>query len=113
MSGTENLANEAQAQLIGLPEFVTQAGSGPSLLGNNTNLFNSVKVGVTVVLGEAQTSLGELMNLKPGATLKVDRTVNCPVDLLVNGNIVARGQLVAVDDNFGVCITEIAPASKV
>jgi len=40
--------------------------------------------------------------------LKVDRMVDAPVDVVINGNVVARGQLVVVDDNFGVCVTEIA-----
>ncbi len=104
--------SSTQAQLVGLPEMPPATPAGPALLGGNMNMLDSVKVGLTVVLGEAQTSIGELMHLQQGATLKVDRHVDSPVDLIVNGNIVARGQLVAIDDNFGVRITEIAPTSK-
>ncbi|MBI3229335.1 MAG: FliM/FliN family flagellar motor switch protein [Burkholderiales bacterium] len=108
----ESAENQVQAQLIGLPELQPQKTSGPALLGGNTALLDGVKVNLSVVLGSAQTSLGELMQLQEAAVLKVDRTVDSPVDLVLNGNVVARGQLVAVDEHFGVRITEIAQSSK-
>jgi flagellar motor switch protein FliN/FliY len=51
--------------------------------------------------------LGELMRLGPGAVLDLDRRVDAPVDLLVNGRLIARGEIVAVDERFGVRITEV------
>lgn len=110
MSTTPN-EEVQQTQLIGLPELQPQTPTGPALLGN-TKLLDGVKVALSVVVGEAQTTLGELMSLKEAAILKVDRRVDYPVDLIVNGNVVARGQLVVVDDHFGVRITEIAQASQ-
>lgn len=95
-------------QIIELSEFQAQAPTGSPVLGGNMSLLQGVKVNLTVVVGEARTTLGELMELKEAAVLKIDRPVDCPVDVLVEGNVVARGQLVVVDDNFGVRITEIA-----
>jgi flagellar motor switch protein FliN/FliY len=52
------------------------------------------------------------MGLRESSVLKIDRGVDMPVDVVVNGSVVARGQLVVVDDNFGVRISEIAQAAK-
>lgn len=106
MNSNETLT--PQAQLIGLPELGDAVVSGQALLGANPALLDSVKVGLGVVVGEAETTLGELMALKEGAVLKTGRQVDLPVDVVINGNVVARGQLVAVDDHFGVRITEVA-----
>lgn len=100
-----------QAQLIALPELPEVNPTGPALLGN-TKLLDSVKVALSVTVGQAETTLGELMSLKEASILKLDRPVDCPVDLLVNGNVVARGQLVVVDEHFGVRITEIAASQN-
>jgi flagellar motor switch protein FliN/FliY len=97
-----------EAQGIELPPLAQNAGSGPALLGNSVTLLNGVSVRLSVVVGEAVTTLGELMALREASVLKVDRPVDAAVDVLVNGKVVARGQLVAVDDNFGVRITEVA-----
>jgi flagellar motor switch protein FliN/FliY len=91
-----------------LPELQPGAPLGPELVGAHTGLLDSVKVSLSVMLGETHLTLGELMSLKEAAVLKVDRMVDAPVDVVINGNVVARGQLVVVDDNFGVRVTEIA-----
>lgn len=100
------------AQIIELAELTTQPPVGVNVLAGNLNLLQGVKVNMTVVVGEANTTLGELMNLKEQSVLKIDRPVNQPIDITVNGNVVARGQLVVVDDNFGVRITEIAAVAQ-
>ena len=51
--------------------------------------------------------LGELLKLGPGSVLDLDRRADGPVDLLVNGRLIARGEIVAVDERYGVRITEV------
>lgn len=97
-----------QTQPVGLPELAPRPPVGPALMGAHGGLLDSVKVSLTVLLGETHITLGELMSLKEAAVLKVDRLVDAPVDVVINGNVVARGQLVVVDDHFGVRVTEIA-----
>jgi flagellar motor switch protein FliN/FliY len=99
-------------QLVELSEFSTQAHPGANVLGGQLGLLAGVKVRLNVVVGHVQTTLGEMMSLKESTILKVDRPVDSPVDVLVDGNVVARGQLVVVDDNFGVRITEIAAVAN-
>lgn len=112
-SNTSNSAPTAVAtQHIELPELETRAASGPSLLSSSSALLDSIGVSVSVVVGQAHTTVGHLMSLKEADILKIERGVDQPVDIIVNGNLVARGQLVVVDDSFGVRVTEVALSSK-
>lgn len=98
---------KSSPQVIELPELHPAGGEGPSILSGNLDVIQNVKVKLSIRVGEAVVSVGELMQMKEDHLLKLDTTVDAPVDVLLEGNIVARGQLVAVDDNFGVRITEL------
>ena len=67
-----------------------------------------VPVRVTVQIGRTRMSLGELIELKPGALLALDREAHEPADILVNGKLVARGEVVTIDNTYGVRITDLA-----
>jgi len=66
-----------------------------------------VEMGVTAELGRSQMTVRELLSITPGAVIDLDRSVGTPVDLLVNGTAIARGEVVIVDEEFGIRITEI------
>jgi flagellar motor switch protein FliN/FliY len=67
-----------------------------------------VPVRVTVQIGRARLSLGELVALGPGALIPLDREAHEPADILVNGKVVARGEVVTIDNAYGVRITNLA-----
>lgn len=69
--------------------------------------IHQVKATLQVYLGSATLTVGELMSATKNQVLVLDRTVGQPVDLLLEGQVVARGQLVALDDHFAVRITEL------
>lgn len=71
-------------------------------------MISSIETEVSVVLGRARIPIRDVLALGPGAILELDRKPNEPVDVLVNGTLVARGEVVVVDEEFGVRITEIA-----
>lgn len=98
----------AQTQIIELAEFQQHGGTGPSLLNGNLKLLDSVPVTLSVAVGQVETTVGELLALSEASVLKIDRRADTPIDVILNGNVVARGQLVAVDDHFGIRITEVA-----
>lgn len=108
---TKQYESSGQTQVIELTEIHAQSPAGPTLLAGRLGLLHDVKVTLNVVVGGIDTTLGELMHLQEASVLKLDRQVDQPVDILVNGNVVARGQLVVVDDQFGVRITEISTAA--
>ena len=75
--------------------------------GRNLDLLMNVSLAVSAELGRRTLRLGELLRLGAGAVLELDRRIDAPVDLLVNGRLIARGEIVAVDERFGVRITEV------
>jgi flagellar motor switch protein FliN/FliY len=76
----------------------------------NLNAILSIPVTVQVVLGSASLPVASLMKLARGAVISLDQRVGDPVDIVVNGKVVARGEIVVVDDatqRFGVSLLEI------
>jgi flagellar motor switch protein FliN/FliY len=70
-------------------------------------LLANVDTEVTVVVGRARLPIRDLLTLVPGAVIELDRKPSDPVEVLVNGSLIARGEVVVVDGEFGVRITEI------
>ena len=72
-----------------------------------TGLFADLPVKVSVELGRSTISLKEIFELSEGSIVELDRLVGEPLDLVVNGQIVAQGEVVAIDNNFGLRIKSI------
>ena len=70
-------------------------------------LLHGVVMDVTVELGRTRMSVRDLLDLTPGTVLELDRAAGSPADLLVNGRLIARGEVVVVDEDFGLRVTEI------
>jgi flagellar motor switch protein FliN/FliY len=71
-----------------------------------------VPVKVSAVLGRSRMAVGDLLKLGPGAVLELDRKVGEAIDLYVNNRLVARGEVVLVEDKLGVTMTEIIKAER-
>lgn len=80
-----------------------------SVVGNSRGIemLHGVDMEVTVEIGRARMTVRELLDLAPGAVLELDRAAGSPADLLVNGRLIARGEVVVIDEDFGLRITEI------
>ncbi|MGB8885551.1 MAG: flagellar motor switch protein FliN [Candidatus Korobacteraceae bacterium] len=74
----------------------------------NLELLMDVELGVILRFGSRQTTLHEVLDLTTGAVLELDREIQEPVDLMLNGRIIARGEVVVVDGNYGLRVTEVA-----
>lgn len=98
-------ATEAVAiQARELEELSAEGASGdPMGLGH----LLDVLVKVTVQVGRARLSLRELVDLAPGSLVTLDRKAHEPADILVNGKVVARGEVVTIGDAYGVRITSV------
>ena len=64
-------------------------------------------MGVTVELGRAKLSVAEILSLTIGSVIELDRLAGSPVDVLVNGTLIARGEVVVIDEEFGVRVSEV------
>ena len=71
-----------------------------------------VPVQVSAVLGRARMDVGELLKLGPGAVLELDRKVGEAIDIYINNRLVARGEVVLVEEKLGVTMTEIIKAER-
>jgi flagellar motor switch protein FliN/FliY len=71
------------------------------------SLLHDVEMGVTAELGRRRMTVRDLLSLTPGAVIELDRAAGSPVDVLVNGTLIARGEVVVIDEEFGIRISEI------
>lgn len=69
--------------------------------------FLDLPLVVEVVVGSTTLTLGEILNLGPGSVVELNNMIDEPVDIKVNGKLVAKGEIVVVEDKFGVKITDI------
>jgi flagellar motor switch protein FliN/FliY len=94
------------------PVSFGQLGPGArSDTARNLDLLLDVEIPVAVEVGRAQMSLDEVLRLVPGSVIALDKKAEDPVDLRVNGKLVARGEVVLVDDTYGLRITQIVDAA--
>jgi flagellar motor switch protein FliN len=77
------------------------------LTGGRLDLLRGVEMQATVELGRARLTLNDLLNLRDGAVIELDRAAGEAADLSVNGRLIARGEIVVVDENYALRITEI------
>ena len=73
----------------------------------NLELLLDVPVDLSVELGSCQMPMREVLQLAPGTVVQLDKIADSPVDLFVNKKLIARGEVVVVEDQFGIKITEI------
>lgn len=71
-----------------------------------------VPVRVQAVLGRARMPIGELLRLSAGMVIELDRRVGEPVDIFVNDRLIARGEVVLIDDALGITLTEIVQSER-
>jgi len=75
-------------------------------------VIQSVPIEVSVVLGETKTTVEQLLKMGKGAVIELERKVGDPVDLYVNERLVAKGEVVVVEDKIGITMTEIIKNDK-
>jgi|GEM_PF-947942 len=71
------------------------------------DVFSNIPVNLSVELGRSQISLKEVFELSEGSIIELERLVGEPLDLVVNGQVIAQGEVVAIDNNYGLRITHI------
>ncbi|MEW6476515.1 MAG: flagellar motor switch protein FliN [Actinomycetota bacterium] len=76
-------------------------------LSGPIELLHEVEMGVTVELGRTRMLVRDILDLSPGSVIELDRAAGAPIDVLVNGTLIARGEVVVIDEEFGIRITEV------
>ena len=102
-------------QPMGMPGVNVQSASFQTFNGDmnamqsqeNIGLIRDVPLEVTVELGRTSKSISDILDFAPGTIIELDKIAGEPVDVLVNGKLVAKGEVVVIEENFGVRVTEI------
>lgn len=94
---------------VQMPDFAGQIPSVNPLGedGSNINLIMNVPLSISVELGKTKKKIRDIMEFSQGTVLELEKQAGAPVDIVVNGQLIARGDVVVIEDNFGVRITEI------
>jgi flagellar motor switch protein FliN len=77
----------------------------------NLNLVLDVPVNLTIELGSCQLPMKEVLQLNIGSVVQLDKLADAPVELSINGKLIAHGEVVVIEDRFGVKITEVIGAA--
>jgi flagellar motor switch protein FliN/FliY len=78
----------------------------------NTDVLQNIPVTLAIEVGRAQIKIRDLMRLTQGSVVELDRIAGEPLDLLVNNTVVAQGEVVLVNDRYGIRLTRVVPASE-
>ena len=76
------------------------------------DMIMDIPVAVTVELGRAKISIRELLSIAPGSVVELDSLAGTPLNMLVNGCLIARGEVVVVDERFGIRLTDITSPNE-
>ena len=105
---------EPEATLTAAPapvathEFAPLAApSFGNAVAQSLDMLHDVEMAVTVELGRTRMTVREILTLAPGTVVELDRAAGAPVDVVVNGTLIARGEVVVIDEEFGIRVTEI------
>lgn len=107
--GTYARAGERQIQSVDFAEFEPSPPADAEV--KNLSLLLDVPLQVTVELGRTKRSVQEILSLSSGSIIELDKLAGEPVDILVNNKLIAKGEVVVIDENFGVRVTDIISQS--
>ena len=82
-------------------------GAAPAADGGDLARLHAVPVELAVEIGRTRMTIGDTLGLGPGSIITLNRMAGEPVDLLVNGRPIARGEVVVIDEEFGLRVTEV------
>ena len=94
------------------PAFAPLPGNGQGGDLSQIDLLLDISLQVTVELGRARMKIAEILALRNGSVIELDRLAGEPADILVNGTLIAKGEVVVVDEKFGVRVIEVVSRAK-
>jgi flagellar motor switch protein FliN len=113
VAGTREATDAAAPAEPAVAAVAAAAALGTVLAGRTgLDLLHDVEMDVTAELGRTRMTVRELLSLAPGTIVELDRAAGSPADLLVNGRLIASGEVVIIDENFGLRITDIIASGE-
>jgi flagellar motor switch protein FliN/FliY len=100
------------AESVAPASFTNFAPTGVSGAGNDINMILDIPVQLTVELGRTRIPIKHILQLAQGSVVELDAMAGEPMDVLVNGFLIAQGEVVVVNDKFGIRLTDIVTPSE-
>lgn len=97
---------------VSQPSFQTLDDSHAQVEGDNLDLLMDIPLNLSVVLGTSRKSVREILSFNTGSVIELEKLTDEPLDILLNGKLIAQGEVVVINDNFGVRITNILSQSQ-
>lgn len=99
---------EGPAVTVGMAEFETLEPEGESSVeGDHMAIIMELELEISIELGRTRMKVKDVLGLGVGAIVELDKIIGEPMDIYANGKVIARGEVVVVDENFGIRVTEI------
>lgn len=111
-SSSTEVVSEVAPEQVSTPSFANftpTAGSGPA---GDINMILDIPVQLTVELGRTRIPIKNILQLAQGSVVELDALAGEPMDVLVNGYLIAQGEVVVVNDKFGIRLTDIVTPSE-
>jgi flagellar motor switch protein FliN len=100
------------AESVAPAEFTKFTPTPPSAAGNDLNMILDIPVQLTVELGRTRIPIKHILQLAQGSVVELETMAGEPMDVLVNGFLIAQGEVVVVNDKFGIRLTDIVTPSE-
>jgi flagellar motor switch protein FliN/FliY len=98
--------------LIRLRAATEASAAASAPIGDKLGRINNVEMALTVEIGHTRMSVRDILTMEPGAVIELDRAVGAPADVLLNGRLIAHGEIVVVDQDYAVRITRILDSAE-
>ena len=106
------VATEVQADQVAPAAFQNFSPTSASTAGNDINMILDIPVQLTVELGRTRIPIKHILQLAQGSVVELETLAGEPMDVLVNGYLIAQGEVVVVNDKFGIRLTDIVTPSE-
>jgi flagellar motor switch protein FliN/FliY len=108
----ESQIDESKNKVEVKPAVFRDLDETPADSNTNINIIMDVPLEMTVELGRAKKTIKEILEMGSGSVVELDKIAGEPVDILVNGKVIAKGEVVVIDENFGVRVLDIVNSNK-
>jgi flagellar motor switch protein FliN len=102
----------APAEQVSTPTFANFTPGGTNTAGNDINMILDIPVQLTVELGRTRIPIKNILQLAQGSVVELEAMAGEPMDVLVNGFLIAQGEVVVVNEKFGIRLTDIVTPSE-
>ena len=106
------MAEQASAPKVTPASFEQLSGSGPASIAHDLDMILDIPVQLTVQLGRTKIAIRSLLQRAQGSVVELDGLAGEPMDVLVNGCLIAQGEVVVVNEKFGIRLTDIITPSE-